>query len=102
MSREQRIERYKVGYFWEEILRNLFSEMNIEFQEIVFIEELVPYQVYVGFSRIKPLSDKDEFIETTVSFNKRGFPSMTCSPRIIHCIQDCLDGGRILLNKLNR
>ena len=96
MERERSIKRYAKLFFWEDILRKQFSIMNIEFQEIVFIEELVPYQVYVGFSRIKPLSDKDEFIETTVSFNKRGFPSMTCSPRIIHCIQDCLDGGRIL------
>jgi hypothetical protein len=101
MSREQRIERYKVGYFWEEILRNLFSEMNIEFQEIVLVEELVPYQLYVGFSRIKSVSKTEEFLETTVSFNKHGVPSMSCSPVIINSVKDYLDGGKILFNNIN-
>ena len=98
MSRERIVNRYAKVFFWEEILKKQFSVMNIEFQKIVLIEELVPYQVYVGFSRIKPLGKKDEFIETTVTFNKSGEPSMSCSPVIIHSIEDCLDGGKILLD----
>ena len=100
MSRERAINRYAKLFFWEDVLRKQFSVMNIEFQEIVLIEELVPFTVYVGFSRIKSLSEKDEFIETTVSFNKHGAPSLNCNPRIIHSIEECLDGGRLILNKI--
>ena len=74
--------------------------MNIEFQEIVLIEELAKYELYTGFSRIKSLSGKDEFIETMVAFNKRGVPSITCYPNILHSLEGCLDGGTILLNKV--
>ncbi len=98
MSREQAVNRYAKLFFWEEILRKQFSIMNIEFIEIVLIEELIPFSVYVGFSRIKSSSRKDEFIETTVSFNKNGVPSMSCSSTILNSIEDCLDGGKILLD----
>jgi hypothetical protein len=98
MSRERAVNRFAKLFFWEEILRKQFSIMNIEFQEILLIEELVPFTVYVGFSRIKSLSEKDEFIETTVTFNKKGTPSLNCNPRIIYSIDDCLDGGKILLD----
>lgn len=99
MTRERVVNRYAKLFFWEDVLRKQFSVMNIEFQEIVLIEELVPYTIYTGFSRIKSSSGKDEFIETIVSFNKRGFPSLSCNPTIIYSINDYLDGGRILFNK---
>lgn len=98
MSRERIINRYAKLFFWEDILRKQFSQMNIEFVEIVLIEELVPFTMYSGFSRIKSLSEKDEFIETMVSFNKRGTPSLNCNRTIIHSIEECLDGGKILLD----
>jgi len=98
MSREQIINRYAKLFFWEDVLKKQFSIMNIEFQEIVLIEELVPFTMYSGFSRIKSLSEKDEFIEVIVSFNKKGVPNINCNRTIIHSIEDCLDGGKILLD----
>jgi hypothetical protein len=100
MSREQRIKRYSVGYFWEPILRNRFSEMNVEFEEIVFIEELIPYSMYSAYIRIKSHSKKDEFIETTVSFNKHGVPSLSIQSNIINSVLDYIDGGKVLLNNI--
>ena len=38
--------------------------MNIEFEEITLIEEIIPYQLYIGYIKIKSLSEKNEFIET--------------------------------------
>jgi hypothetical protein len=98
MSREQYIQRFAKLFFWENILKTEFSQMNIEFIEIVLIEELIPFSLYSGFSRIKSLTEKNEFIEITVTFNKRGIPSMSCSPTILNSIDDCLDGGKILLD----
>jgi hypothetical protein len=98
MSRERIINRYAKLFFWEDILRKQFSQMNIEFVEIVLIEELVQFTMYSGFSRIKSLSKKDEFIEVIVSFNKKGVPSISCNTTILHSIDDCLDGGKILLD----
>jgi hypothetical protein len=98
MSREQIVNRYAKLFFWEDILRKQFSVMNIEFVEIVLIEELIPFTMYSGFSRIKSLSEKDEFIEVMVSFNKKGVPNINCNRTIIHSIEDCLDGGKILLD----
>jgi hypothetical protein len=98
MSREQKINRYAKLFFWEEILKKQFSVMNIEFVEIVLIEELIPFTMYSGFSRIKSLSEKDEFIEVIVSFNNKGVPSISCNTTILHSIDDCLDGGKILLD----
>ena len=98
MSREQIINRYAKLFFWEDILRKQFSVMNIEFVEVVLIEELIPFTMYSGFSRIKSLSEKDEFIEVIVSFNNKGVPSISCNTTILHSIDDCLDGGKILLD----
>jgi len=98
MSRERVVNRFAKLFFWEDVLRKQFSVMNIEFIEIVLIEELIPFTMYSGFSRIKSLSGKDEFIEVLVSFNKKGLPNINCNPTIIHSIDDCLDGGKILLD----
>lgn len=98
MSRERVVNRYAKLFFWEDILRKQFSIMNIEFVKIVLIEELIPFTMYSGFSKIKSLSEKDEYIEVMVSFNKKGVPSLNCNPTILHSIDDCLDGGKILLD----
>ena len=98
MSRERAVNRFAKLFFWEDVLRNHFSQMNIEFIKIVLIEELIPFTMYSGFSKIKSLSEKDEFIEVMVSFNKKGIPNINCNPTIIHSIDDCLDGGKILLD----
>jgi len=99
MSRERIVNRYAKLFFWEDVLRKQFSVMNIEFIEIVLIEELIPFTMYSGFSRIMSLSEKDEFIELLGSFNNKGLPNINCNPTIIHSINDYLDGGRILFNK---
>ena len=98
MSRERAIKRYAKLFFWEDVLKKQFSIMNIEFVEIVLIEELIPFTMYSGFCRIKSLSEKDEFIEVMVSFNKKGVPSINCNRTILNSIDDCLDGGKILLD----
>jgi hypothetical protein len=98
MSRERVINRYAKLFFWEDVLRKQFSLMNIEFIEITLIEELIPFTMYSGFCRIKSLSEKDEFIEVMVSFNKKGIPNITCNRTILNSIEDCLDGGKILLD----
>ena len=76
--------------------------MNIVFEEIVLIEELIPFEFYVGFVRIKSQSEKDEFIEVCVSFNKNGLPYITCNSTIVYSIEEHLEGGKVLLDKLNR
>ena len=98
MSRERAVNRYAKLFFWEDILKRQFSQMNIEFVEIALIEELIPFTMYSGFCRIKSLSEKDEFIEVIVSFNKKGIPNINCNPEILNSIEDCLDGGKILLD----
>ena len=74
--------------------------MNLEFIEIVLIEELIPFEFYIGFVRIKSQSDKDEFIEVVVSFNIDGLPHINCNPNILNSIEEHLEGN-ILLNKLD-
>lgn len=101
MEREKRIKKYNVGYFWEYVIKTEFSIMNIEFQEIVLIEEIIPYSNYTGFARIKSHSKKDEFIEIMVSFDKRGIPSISINSTIINSVLDYLDGGTILLDKIS-
>lgn len=98
MERERNVNRYAKVFFWEDVLRRHFSEMNIEFVKIVLIEELIPFTMYGGFCRIKSLSEKDEFIEVVVTFNKKGQPNINCNRTILHSIEDCLDGGKILLD----
>jgi hypothetical protein len=102
MERERTVNRFAKLFFWEDILRKQFSQMNIEFVEIVLIEELIPFTMYSGFSRIKSLSEKDEFIEIIVTFNKKGLPNINCNRTIIHSIEDCLDGGKIIFTSLNK
>ena len=98
MSRERAVNRFAKLFFWEDVLKRHFSQMNIEFIKIVLIEELVPFTMYSGFSKIKSLSEKDEFIEVVVTFNKKGQPNINCNPTILNSIEGCLDGGKILLD----
>lgn len=98
MSRERAVNRFAKLFFWEDVLRKQFSVMNIEFVKIVLIEEMIPFTLYSGFCRIKSLSEKDEFIEVMVSFNKKGLPNINCNPVILNSIEDYLDGGKILLD----
>ena len=102
MTREQVIQRYARIWYWEDLLKTQFSVMNLEFQEIVFIEEILPYINYIGFVKVKSHSKHNEFIEVMVSFNKKGRGIINIHPRILNSIEDEIAGGKVLLNKLNR
>jgi|LauGreDrversion4_2_1035121.scaffolds.fasta_scaffold96311_1 hypothetical protein len=100
MAREERIRQFAIGYYWEDLLKIKFSYMNIEFEEISLIEEIIPYELYIGYIKIKSLSQKNEFIETEVVFDKRGNPFVRCFPTILNSVEAQLCGKPILLNKL--
>lgn len=99
MTREERIQRYAKIWYWEAILKTEFSVMNLEFQEIVFIEELFPYSNYAGFVKVKSHSNKDEYIEVNVSFNKRAQGIMNINPNILNSIEDEISGGKVLFTR---
>ena len=101
MAREGRIRQFAIGYYWEELLKKKFSYMGIEFEEISLIEEIIPYELYIGYVKIKSLSEKTEFIEIEVVFDKRGNPSVTCYPKILNSIKLEYSGCKVLLNKIN-
>jgi hypothetical protein len=96
MSREEKIERYAKIWYWEDILKAQFSIMNLEFKEIVFIEEILPYVNYIGYVKVK----ENEFIEVSVTFNKKGHGTMNIRPTILNSIQDEIAGGKVLFSKL--
>lgn len=101
MTRERKIKRFAFLFMWEDFLRTHFKSMGLEFQEIVFIEELEEFGIYTGFARIKSNSDKNEFIEISVVFDKKGSPVVTLYPSIINSIDYYITGGKVLLNKLS-
>lgn len=76
--------------------------MNLEFQEIVFVEELVPYESYRGFVKVKSHSQMLEFIEISVRFNKKGHPYASIHPCIIHTISSTSATGKVLFNILDK
>mgnify|MGYP000479458368 CR=1 FL=1 len=101
MAREERIRQFAIGYYWEELLKKKFSYMNIEFEEISLIEEIIPYQLYIGYIKIKSLSEKNEFIETEVIFDKRGNPFVTCYPKILNSIEGEISGSKVLFRRIS-
>lgn len=96
MSRQEKIERYAKLWYWEDVIKAQFSVMNLEFQEIVFIEEILPYINYIGFVKVK----EDEFIEVSVTFNKRGHGTMNIRPTILNSIEDEIAGGKVLFSNI--
>jgi len=100
MTRERIIRRFAFLYIWEDFLKTQFKSMNLEFQEIVFIEEVEEYGIYSAFARIKSNSDKNEFIEISVVFNRKGSPFVTLYPSIINSIDYYIAGGKVLFNRL--
>jgi hypothetical protein len=100
MSREEKIQRYAKLWYWEDILKSHFSVMNLEFKKIVFIEEIIQYVNYIGYVQVKSHSNKDEFIEVTVSFNKMGRGILNIRPTILNSIEDEIAGGKVLLNHI--
>ena len=95
MGREERIRQFAIGYYWEELLKKKFSHMGIEFEEISLIEEIIPYELYIGYVKIKSVSEKNEFIETEVIFDTRGHPFVTCYPGIVNSVEAVLCGKPI-------
>jgi hypothetical protein len=95
MLREERIQRYAKLFFWEEILKQHLSKMKLEFQKIVFIEEILPFANYIGYVKVKSDSN-NEFIEVRVSFNSRGSACIKIDPRILNDIQDEISGGKVI------
>ena len=98
MKREQVIQRYAKMWFWEDILKKELLKMNLEFQEIMFIEEIISYSHYIGFVKVKSVSNKDEFIEATVLFDKRGRVTLSFRANIIYSLEEEIAGGKILLD----
>jgi len=98
MKREQAIQRYAKIWFWEDLLKKELLEMNLEFQKIMFIEEITSYSHYIGFVKVKSTSKKDEFIEVTVVFDKRAKLTISLRPTIIYSLEEEIAGGRILLD----
>jgi hypothetical protein len=98
MEREQAIQRYAKAWFWEDILKKELLKMNLEFQEIMFIEEIIPYSHYIGFVKVKPVSNRNEFIEVTVLFDKRARVILSFRANIIYSFEEEIAGGKILLD----
>lgn len=100
MSRERKIRSNAVSWIWKEALKSQFKELNLEFEEIVFIEEVDAFNYYIAFVKVKSHSDKPEYIEITVNFNARGTPMMSIYPTIQYRVYTSFTEGKILLNKL--
>jgi len=100
MSRERKIRNNAVSWVWKEVLKPRFKELNLEFDEIVFIEEVDEFNYYIAFVKVKSHSDKPEYIEVTVNFNARGMPIASIYPIILNRVYTNFTEGKILLNKL--
>ena len=100
MLRERKIRNNAVSWVWKEILKPQFKELNLEFDEIVFIEEVDEFNYYIAFVKVKSHSDKPEYIEITVNFNARGMPIISIYPIIQNRVYTNFTEGKILLNKL--
>ena len=100
MSRERKIRSNAASWIWKEALKSQFRELNLEFEEIVFIEEVDAFNYYIAFVKVKSHSDKPEYIEITVNFNERGTPMMSIYPTIQYRVYTNFTEGKILLNKL--
>jgi hypothetical protein len=95
---KQQVERYAASWIWKMVLEKHFSKMDLEFEEIAQIEEILEYSYYVGFVKVKSHSKLNEFIEVTVMFDKRGKPSINIDSQIYNEISN--DEGRLLLQKI--
>jgi hypothetical protein len=100
MSRERRIKSNGVSWIWKEVLKPQFRQLNLEYEEIVFIEEVDEYNYYIAFVKVKSHSEKPEYIEITVTYNSRGTASVSIYPIILNKVYTNFTEGKILLNKL--
>lgn len=100
MSRERKIRSNGVSWIWKEALKPQFKELNLEFEEIVFIEEVEEYNCYTAYVKVKSHSEKPEYIEIVVYFNTRGSPIASIYPIILNKVDTNFTTGKIILNKL--
>ena len=100
MTREKRIKSNAASWIWEEALKPQFRELNLEFEEIVLIEEVDMFNYYIAFVKVKSHSGKPEYIEITVTFNSKGTASASIYPIILNRVDTSFTEGKILLNKI--
>ena len=79
---KEQVKKYATSWLWKMILEKHFSKMDLEFEEIAMIEEILEYSYYIAFVKVKSHSNLNEFIEVTVMFDKRGSPSINVNSKI--------------------
>jgi len=99
MILEHHVLKYANSWIWKDILKSTFLEMNLEFVEIMYIEELVKLQYYSGFIKVKSHSNHPEYIEVEVIFDKKGKPIISIIPTLLNAVKTRVV-SRIILNKL--
>lgn len=100
MTREYRIRNNATTIFWKEKLKKYLSHMNLEFEEIMLIEEVDPFNYYIAHIKVNSHSEKNKFIEVIVTFNVKGQASISIYPILLDTINLDFSYGNILLNKL--
>jgi hypothetical protein len=98
MIREQRIQRYAVGWFWKQNLQPALLKNNLKYEEIVLVEELNYLFDYSGVIRVTNHSNNTGYMQISVMFDKRGIPVTLLDPQIYKSLDDVTEGGKIIFN----
>ena len=96
--RLKKIRKYSTSSIWENLLEAPLSNLNMKLQNIVLVEEVIPYDSYKSY--IKVLYDsKDLFLKLEIVFNSRGRPNVFINPTVLETLGFIKIKGKLLLDR---
>ena len=98
MKREDRIRKCGTSIYWKMKLYSYFLTLNLEYIQIVLIEEIIKYEYYIGFIKVKT-NEKEKYVQIIVFFDKRGKPEIHVLHELLERInRQFVDGNLLLCN----
>lgn len=96
MRREDKIRKCGTSIYWKKNLYSYFLSLKLEYIEIALIEEILKYEYYIGFIKVRT-EGKEKYIQLIVFFDKHGKPEIHVLHELLERINRQFVYGNLLL-----
>jgi hypothetical protein len=96
--RLKKIRKYSTSCIWESLLEEPLSIYNMKLQDIIIVEEIVPYDSYKSYIQVKSDSKNVWFLKLEIVFNSKGRPNVFINPTILETLRFIKIKGKLLLD----
>ena len=96
LARLKKIRKFSTSWIWESLLEEPLLNYNMKLQQIIIVEEIIPYDSYKAY--IKLVSKDEIFLKLEIVFNSKGRPNVFINPTILRTLRFIKIKGTLLLD----